>query len=110
MAYGYIIPIDKSEDVEPFINKMFCLNCKETSGCYSKHKLPIIEDGYHFDLVFCECSKCTGTFELKFFNRNTFVNRNLDKLGNKDELYSYLSNDTENYNNSKDPNYNSANL
>ncbi|MCE7743241.1 MAG: hypothetical protein GOP50_12395 [Candidatus Heimdallarchaeota archaeon] len=74
MVYEFIIPIEKSEETEIFIKKMYCLKCKERGGCSSKHNLPVIEEGYHFDIVSCVCSNCSETFDLKFFNENSFTN------------------------------------
>ncbi len=88
MVYEFIIPVEKSADVEIFIRKMYCVECKESSGCFSKHKMPIIEEGYHFDIVTCECSKCSATFDLKFFNPNSIINRTLKDIT---EEYSYTN-------------------
>ncbi len=98
MVYEFIIPIEQSEDAKYFIKKMYCLKCRESGGCYPQHCMPLIEDGYHYDIISCECSKCCGTFDLKFFNQNSFNNQTLKKLvynsdpsNNSDKLFEKTS-------------------
>ena len=96
MVYEFIIPVDKSEDTEVYIKKMYCLNCRERGGCYSKHNMPIIEEGYHFDIISCECSKCSSTFDLKFFNENSFTNQTLKEIMTDPKYSTYNSKRSEN--------------
>lgn len=88
MVFDLIIPIENSEESESYIKKMYCLKCRERGGCYPKHNYPIIENGYQYDVISCECSKCSGKFDLKFFNLNSYTNLLLkQKLSDSDSAY-----------------------
>ena len=83
MSYDFIVPIESHEEAKNYIRKMYCKNCKEQGGCYPVHNFPIIENGYHYDVVSCECSKCSESFDMKFFNQNSYPNFILKENKNK---------------------------
>ena len=82
----FIVPIDNELEVQFYVSKMYCLNCKERGGCSVTEKRDAIENVYHYEIVTCLCKKCSSQFNVTFFNTSSKINKKLKDL---QKIYSY---------------------
>ncbi len=63
----FIIPIDKEKEELDALNSVYCPVCKEKGTNKPVDKHYTMEDGYKYDVMQTECSKCYHVNTFKFF-------------------------------------------